>query len=66
MEAPRMSQRARKILDALGLRADNPGACFGPGHWSTTTEAGTIDSINPATGKVIASVYAASENDYRK
>ncbi len=61
-----MSQRARKILDSLGLRADNPGACFGPGHWSTTTEAGKIDSINPATGEVIASVYAASEDDYQR
>ena len=61
-----MSQRARKILDSLGLRAENPGACFGPGHWSTTTDAGTIESINPATGEVIASVHAASENDYQR
>jgi len=61
-----MSQRARKILDALGLRAENPGACFGPGEFSTTTNAGTIDSINPATGEVIASVHAASEGDYER
>ncbi|HMB39640.1 MAG TPA: aldehyde dehydrogenase family protein, partial [Wenzhouxiangellaceae bacterium] len=63
-----MSQRAREILDALGLRADtpNPGACFGPGSWSTTADAGTIDSINPASGQVIASVHAASEADYER
>jgi len=63
-----MSQRAREILDALGLSADtpNPGACFGPGSWSTTTDAGTIDSINPASGQVIASVHAASEADYER
>ncbi|MEX0915486.1 MAG: aldehyde dehydrogenase family protein [Wenzhouxiangellaceae bacterium] len=61
-----MSKRAGRILDALGLKADNPGACFGPGQWSTTTDAGSIDSINPATGEVIASVYAASLADYER
>ena len=61
-----MSNRARHILDALGLRAENPGACFGPGHWSTTTDAGLIESINPATGEVIARVHAASEADYER
>ena len=61
-----MSERAQQILDALGLKAENPGACFGPGRWSTTTGAGRIDSINPATGEVIASVHAASEDDYEQ
>ena len=61
-----MSKRASNILDSLGLKAENPGACFGPGEWSTTTDAGRIDSINPATGEVIASVHAASEADYER
>jgi len=61
-----MSKRARNILDSLGLKAENPGACFGPGQWSTTTDAGRTDSINPATGEVIASVHAASEADYER
>ena len=61
-----MNQRAAKILDSLGLKAENPGACFGPGQWSTTTDAGTLESINPATGEVIASVHAASEPDYER
>ncbi|HKL51747.1 MAG TPA: aldehyde dehydrogenase family protein [Wenzhouxiangellaceae bacterium] len=61
-----MSKRASNILDSLGLKAENPGACFGPGQWSTTTDAGKIDSINPATGEVIASVHAASEADYER
>jgi len=61
-----MSKRASNILDSLGLKAENPGACFGPGQWSTTTDAGRIDSINPATGEVIASVHAASEADYER
>ncbi len=61
-----MNERARNILDSLGLKGENPGACFGPGQWSTTTDAGTIDSINPAAGEVIASVHAASEADYER
>ena len=61
-----MTQNVQRILDALGLKSENPGACFGPGQWSTTTDAGRIDSINPATGEVIASVHAASEADYEK
>ena len=56
----------RDILDSLGLKAENPGACFGPGQWSTTTDAGTIESINPSTGDVIARVHAASEADYER
>jgi len=61
-----MTQRADQVLAALGLKADNPGACFGPNEWSKTTDAGKIDSINPATGEVIASVYGASEADYER
>ena len=44
--------------------AANPGACFGLDDWSTTTDAGTLDCINPSTGEVIARVNAASEADY--
>jgi len=61
-----MTTRAPEILDSLGLKAENPGACFGPGQWSTTTNAGRIDSINSATGEVIASVHAAAEADYER
>lgn len=61
-----MTDRARTILDSLGLKAENPGACFGPGQWSTTTDAGRVDSVNPATGEVIASVHGASVADYEK
>jgi len=61
-----MSKRVQTILDSLGLTAENPGACFGPGVWSTTTDAGSIDSINSATGEVIARVHAASQADYER
>ncbi len=52
------------ILSSLGLSSENPGAWSGEAGWSTTTSAGVIDSINPATGETIARVHAASEADY--
>lgn len=50
------------FLKRLGIADHNPGTWNG--SWSTTQDAGTIDSINPTTGEVIASVYGASEADY--
>ncbi|MEM7054076.1 MAG: aldehyde dehydrogenase family protein, partial [Pseudomonadota bacterium] len=61
-----MSQHVTTILEKLGIQAQNSGACFGPGEWSTTTDAGLIDSINPSTGQVIAQVHAASNADYER
>jgi aldehyde dehydrogenase (NAD+) len=55
-----------EFLKTLGIEADNPGACFGIGQWSGTTDQGEIKAINPASGEVIARVYAASEADYEK
>ncbi|MDX1626346.1 MAG: aldehyde dehydrogenase family protein, partial [Wenzhouxiangellaceae bacterium] len=61
-----MSQRSDQILEALGLEAENPGACFGPGQWSTTTDAGVVEARNPSTGEVIARVHGASVDDYER
>ncbi|HEX7339108.1 MAG TPA: aldehyde dehydrogenase family protein [Rhodanobacteraceae bacterium] len=52
------------ILKALGLSDVNSGTYLGRGEWSKTTDAGTLTSIDPATGEVIASVYASSAADY--
>ena len=54
------------FLKVLGIEAYNPGACWGQGEWSKTTDCGVIESISPANGEVIARVYAASEADYEK
>ena len=54
------------FLKELGIDATNPAACFAPGEFSDTTNAGVIDSLNPATGERIAQVYSASEADYEK
>ena len=54
------------ILKKLGIKALNPGACSGPGTWSSTRGRDIIESINPTTGKVIAKVAQATPEDYEK
>ena len=52
------------ILKQLGIEENNFGACVGPNQWNTTTEEGKIESLNPATDELIASVYQCSTDDY--
>ena len=54
------------ILDALNIQPINPGACFGPGHWSEIHEETVFESISPATGDVIAKISGATEADYER
>ena len=54
------------ILSDLGIKDFNHGACSGTNKWSTTSKNDIIESINPSTGEVIASVYQASEADYER
>lgn len=65
----------QEILKTLGLEAVNAGTWSGPaqgnvqaagGGWSTDDSAGFIDSRNPATGEVIATVRAATVADYER
>jgi len=55
---------SHEILTALGLGASQSGTYLGNGEWSKTTDAGTLQPVNPATGDVIASVHASSAADY--
>ncbi len=52
------------VFHELGLRAVNAGACSGPGGWVATTSEGLLDSVNPATGQVLAQVNRSSGKDY--
>ncbi|MCO7226016.1 aldehyde dehydrogenase family protein [Pleionea sp. CnH1-48] len=54
------------FLKELGIEPVNSGACWGVNEWSTTTDQGIIESINPANGELIAKVHAASQEDYDK
>jgi len=55
---------SHSILTALGLAETNSGTYLGNGEWSKTTDAGTLQPVNPATGEVIATVHASSAGDY--
>ncbi|MEE4245679.1 MAG: aldehyde dehydrogenase family protein [Kangiellaceae bacterium] len=52
------------LLKQLGIQAQNSGAALSATEWSSTQDQGIIDSINPASGELIAQVYAASNDDY--
>jgi acyl-CoA reductase-like NAD-dependent aldehyde dehydrogenase len=54
------------FLKELGIEQNNPGAYFGDGEWSQTTDMGVIDCYNPSTGEVIANVWSASDADYER
>ncbi len=54
------------ILKKLGINNVNYGACSGTKKWSSSQDGGLLESINPSTGEVIASVYQATENDYEQ
>jgi len=52
------------ILKKLGIKDKNSGTWSGVTGWSTRTDGELIESINPSTGDVIASVYSATKDDY--
>ena len=54
----------KEILNFLGIKENNFGAGVGAGNWFSTTDAGMLNSVNPANGEVIANVYQCSESDY--
>ena len=54
----------KEILNSLGIKNNNFGAGVGGGNWSSTTDVGMLNSVNPANGEVIANVYQCSESDY--
>ncbi len=56
---------ADRILAGLGLTAVNAGAWSGK-EWHAAADAPLVDSINPATGEVIARVRAAGVADYER
>ena len=52
------------VLAALGLSAVESGTYLGNGEWSTTTDAGVLEPVNPTTGEVLGKVHASSRADY--
>ena len=52
------------IFKALGLKPIESGTYLGNGEWSRTSDAGTLEVINPSNHEVIGRVHAASTSDY--
>ncbi len=55
---------ATEILNQLGIQSINAGACSSPGGWASATNSRLLDSVNPATGEVLAQIFACSATDY--
>ncbi|HEU5398246.1 MAG TPA: aldehyde dehydrogenase family protein, partial [Gammaproteobacteria bacterium] len=55
-----------KILSNLGLSQDNAGTWTATGGWRKSAGGKVIESINPATGQVVAKVHCATEADYEQ
>jgi aldehyde dehydrogenase (NAD+) len=54
-----------EILERLNIGKRNQGACTGT-SWNNTTSSGSIDVVSPVDGRLLASVYRASEEDYER
>ncbi len=53
-------------LKDLSIQAVNSGGSTGSGWWSSHTNRPLLQSLNPATGEMIADVYPCSEEDYQR
>ncbi len=51
-------------LRELGIQPINPGTCLGPGQWSKAQSEELVESMNPATGEILAQVYSCTPQDY--
>ena len=53
-----------EILNTLGIQKDNQGASTGV-NWTTSRTNGKIEVTSPVDGRLLASVFRASKEDYR-
>lgn len=56
----------KNILEKLGIKDVNPGACAGPDDWYEDPQSEEIVSYNPTTGEPIAKVLQATERTYEQ
>jgi len=59
-----MAHKHQDILDALGIKEVNSGACYG--EWIKEPSGGELVSYSPIDGQPIAKVMMAGEDDYEK
>ncbi len=56
----------KSLLDKLGIKEVNPGACIGPDGWLDDPQGKKVISYNPSTGEEIASVVQVTPSTYEK
>ena len=56
----------KALLEKLGIKDVNPGACYGPEGWIEDPKGKPLVSYNPSTGEAIASVIQATPDGYEK
>ncbi len=56
----------KELLEKLGIKQENIGACAGPEAWFDDVEGQELVSINPTTGEPIAKVRQATEKTYEQ
>ncbi len=54
------------VLKDLGIQAVNPGGSTGSNWWSGQTDGPLLQSLNPASGEMIAGIYPCSHEDYQR
>ncbi len=59
-----MTDKVTEVLHRLGVQENNQGACIGSNEWLGNNFNRTIESVNPANNKTIASVIQTSEENY--
>ena len=59
-----MAHKHQDILDALGIKEVNSGACYG--EWIKEPTGGELVSYSPIDGQPIAKIMMAGEDDYEK
>jgi aldehyde dehydrogenase (NAD+) len=55
-----------EVLERLSISHLDTGACLGPDEWTDTRDTPVIESVNPASGQVLARIHSASEADYER
>ena len=61
-----MEEIMKELLEKLGIKQENIGACAGPEDWFDDGEGQELVSINPTTGNRIAAVRQATEKTYEQ
>jgi aldehyde dehydrogenase (NAD+) len=56
----------KALLDKLGIKDVNPGACYGPGAWIEDPHGSKLVSYNPSSNEPIAAIIQATPETYQK